>query len=35
VIGIAGAMAVRYWFAIRGLGFAVSGDGKIVPLSRH
>jgi membrane-associated phospholipid phosphatase len=35
VIGIVGAMAVRYWFAVRGLGFAVGGDGKIVPLSRH
>jgi membrane-associated phospholipid phosphatase len=35
VIGVVGAMAVRYWFAVRGLGFAVSGDGKIVPLSRH
>jgi membrane-associated phospholipid phosphatase len=35
VIGIVGAMTVRYWFAVRGLGFAVGGDGKIVPLSRH
>ncbi len=35
VIGVVGAMAVRYWFAVRRLGFAISGDGKIVPLSRH
>jgi membrane-associated phospholipid phosphatase len=35
VIGVAGAMAVRYWFAVRRLGFAISGDGEIVPLSRH
>jgi membrane-associated phospholipid phosphatase len=35
VIGLIGAMAVRYWFAVRGLAFAVGGDGKIVPLSRH
>jgi membrane-associated phospholipid phosphatase len=35
VIGVSGAMAVRYWFAVRGLGFAISGDGKIAPLSRH
>jgi membrane-associated phospholipid phosphatase len=35
VIGVTGAMAVRYWFAVRGLGFAIRGDGKIAPLSRH
>jgi undecaprenyl-diphosphatase len=35
VIGVTGAMAVRYWFAVRGLGFAISGDGKIARLSRH
>lgn len=35
VIGVVGAMAVRYWFAVRGLGFTISGDGEIVPLSRH
>jgi membrane-associated phospholipid phosphatase len=35
VIGIVGAMAVRYWFAVRGLGFTIGGDGKIAPLSRH
>lgn len=32
VIGVAGALAVRYWFAVRGLGFAVHGNGEIVPL---
>ncbi len=30
VIGIAGAMAVRYWFAARRLGFAILRDGEIV-----
>jgi membrane-associated phospholipid phosphatase len=35
VIGVVGAMAVRYWFAARRLGFSIGGDGKIVPLSRH
>jgi membrane-associated phospholipid phosphatase len=35
VIGVVGAMAVRYWFAVRRLRFAISGDGKIIPLSRH
>jgi membrane-associated phospholipid phosphatase len=35
VIGVVGAMAVRYWFAVRRLGFAVSGGGEIVSLSRH
>ena len=32
LIGILGAMAVRYWFAARQLGFAIDADGKIVPL---
>jgi membrane-associated phospholipid phosphatase len=32
LIGVIGAMAVRYWFAARQLGFAIHGDGKIVPL---
>jgi undecaprenyl-diphosphatase len=32
VIGVSGAMAVRYWFAVRGLGFAVHANGEIVPL---
>jgi membrane-associated phospholipid phosphatase len=32
VIGILGAMAVRYWFAARRLGFAIRADGGIVPV---
>jgi len=32
LIGVLGAMAVRYWFAARQIGFAIHGDGKIVPL---
>jgi membrane-associated phospholipid phosphatase len=32
VIGVIGAMAVRYWFAVRHLGFAVQANGEIVPL---
>jgi membrane-associated phospholipid phosphatase len=32
LIGVVGAMAVRYWFAARRLGFAVHRDGEIVPL---
>jgi undecaprenyl-diphosphatase len=32
LVGIIGAMAVRYWFAARQLGFAIHSDGKIVPL---
>lgn len=31
-IGILGASCVRYWFAVRGLGFAVEGGGLISPL---
>lgn len=31
--GTVGAMAVRYWFAARRLGFAILRDGTIVPLS--
>jgi membrane-associated phospholipid phosphatase len=31
-IGIIGAMCVRYWFAVRGLGFTVDPDGAISPL---
>jgi undecaprenyl-diphosphatase len=31
VIGVAGAMAVRYWFAARGLGFAMGNDGTVTP----
>ncbi len=30
VVGLVGALAVRYWFAARALGFAIEGDGKIV-----
>jgi membrane-associated phospholipid phosphatase len=32
LIGVVGAMLVRYWFAARRLGFAIFRDGKIVPL---
>lgn len=32
LIGIIGAMFVRYWFAARRLGFAIQRDGSIVPL---
>jgi undecaprenyl-diphosphatase len=32
LIGIIGAMFVRYWFAARRLGFAIRRDGAIVPL---
>jgi len=33
-IGVVGAMAVRYWFAARRLGFAIRSDGEIVPFRR-
>ncbi|QOZ77183.1 phosphoesterase [Bradyrhizobium sp. CCBAU 53351] len=33
LIGTVGAMAVRYWFAARRLGFAIRADGTIVPLT--
>jgi membrane-associated phospholipid phosphatase len=33
LIGVVGAMAVRYWFAARRLGFAIRRDGAIVPLA--
>ncbi|WP_027574509.1 phosphatase PAP2 family protein [Bradyrhizobium sp. WSM1743] len=33
LVGLVGAMAVRYWFAARRLGFAIRADGTIVPLS--
>jgi undecaprenyl-diphosphatase len=33
LIGIIGAMFVRYWFAARRLGFAICLDGTIVPLA--
>ncbi|HYI28655.1 MAG TPA: phosphatase PAP2 family protein [Bradyrhizobium sp.] len=32
LVGVIGAMAVRYWFAARRLGFAIRQDGAIVPL---
>jgi membrane-associated phospholipid phosphatase len=32
LIGVIGAMAVRYWFAARRLGFAIHRDGEIVPI---
>jgi membrane-associated phospholipid phosphatase len=31
-IGVMGAMIVRYWFAVRRLGFAIKSEGEIVPL---
>lgn len=34
LIGVVGAMVVRYWFAARHLVFAIHGDGAIVPLGR-
>jgi membrane-associated phospholipid phosphatase len=33
LVGVTGAMAVRYWFAARRLGFAIHRDGAIVPLA--
>jgi undecaprenyl-diphosphatase len=33
LIGVVGAMLVRYWFAARRLGFAIHRDGTIVPLA--
>jgi len=33
LIGVVGAMAVRYWFAARGLGFAIRRDGAISALA--
>jgi undecaprenyl-diphosphatase len=32
LIGVVGAMAVRYWFAARRVGFDIGDGGKIVPL---
>jgi membrane-associated phospholipid phosphatase len=32
LIGVLGAMMVRYWFAARHLGFTIHRDGKIVPV---
>jgi membrane-associated phospholipid phosphatase len=34
-IGIIGAMCVRYWFAARGLGFAIGEAGVISPLAEE
>jgi membrane-associated phospholipid phosphatase len=33
LIGVVGAMIVRYWFAARRLGFAIHPDGVIAPLA--
>jgi undecaprenyl-diphosphatase len=33
LIGVIGAMFVRYWFAARRLGFAIRHDGAILPLA--
>jgi len=33
LVGVVGAMFVRYWFAARRLGFAIRRDGAIVPLT--
>jgi len=33
LVGVIGAMAVRYWFAARRLGFAIDQDGAIVSLT--
>jgi membrane-associated phospholipid phosphatase len=33
LIGVVGAMGVRYWFAARGLGFAIGRDGTISALA--
>lgn len=33
LIGVVGAMAVRYWFAARRLCFTICDDGRIVPLA--
>ncbi|MGO8912494.1 MAG: phosphatase PAP2 family protein [Bradyrhizobium sp.] len=33
LIGVLGAMSVRYWFAARGLGFAIGRDGAISALA--
>jgi membrane-associated phospholipid phosphatase len=33
LVGVIGAMFVRYWFAARHLAFTIHGDGAIVPLA--
>ncbi len=35
LVGVLGVMVVRYWFAVRRLGFAIRSDGKIVPRAGH
>jgi undecaprenyl-diphosphatase len=35
LIGVVGAMCVRYWFAARQLGFAIHRDGAISPLAQR
>jgi membrane-associated phospholipid phosphatase len=35
LIGVAGAMLVRYWFATRRLGFTIRRDGEIAPLGER
>jgi len=35
LIGVLGAMCVRYWFAARGLGFAITRDGSIFALHQR
>jgi membrane-associated phospholipid phosphatase len=35
LIGVVGAMCVRYWFAARGLGFAIARDGSISALHQR
>lgn len=32
LVGVVGAMFVRYWFAARRLGFTIRNDGAVVPL---
>jgi undecaprenyl-diphosphatase len=33
LIGVVGAMGVRYWFAVRRLGFGIHRDGAMAPLA--
>jgi undecaprenyl-diphosphatase len=33
LLGVIGAMLVRYWFACRRLGFSIDGNGEILPLT--
>jgi hypothetical protein len=33
LIGVVGAMGVRYWFAVRRLGFAIHRGGAMAPLA--